>query len=447
MAEPHFYLKDKKSKDTTLIVLHWLVDGRRFRFSTSEQVRPMLWSAKKERVLPRHPFADTINSKLDRIERAAREQYEALAKDAGFIVFDDLRKAISIAIAKKKSGNDVFSYYESFCEAKKEKPNFKNQSLKAYNSAIMNLRSFCDYRNMPGLDFSQVNVRFLEDFESYLLRRDLSNNYVHKTLSKVSAIFRQAVRDGISDNSDFEKFTISVSKETSTAIYLNASEIKAMHEYDFTGQKRLEKVRDVFVAACLTGLRYSDYRKISIANIRNMDGFDFLVVLSQKTEEQVFIPINDTLQSILDKYKGTLPVISDVKMNQYLKEVGTHFDFLRSTIDKVISIGGRKTSTPMPRYELLSTHTARRSFATNAYLEGWDLKSIRMITGHSNNEMLEKYIRVTKRENAVRMASEMKRRQQSNLQGIIDALNEALKLDVLDDRDKDDIRRVLGKMG
>ena len=377
MAEPHFYLKDKKSTHDTLILLHWLIDGRRFRYSTGQKIRPSLWSAKKERALPRHIHADSINARLDRIERAARDQYEKLAGASGFVSFDDLRQAINVASARSISGQDVFRYYEQFKADRLNLVNFRASSIKSYNSAIKNLSEFCKAKGFAALDFSQVNASLLSDFERFLISKDLSSNYIRKILDKLLAILRQSVKDGISDNEQFRQFEISTSKEESTAIYLNQSEIDELLQLDLSDNKRLERVRDVFVAACLTGLRYSDYSKIRRDNIRTIEGFQFLVILMQKQKDQVFVPMSDQLGVILDKYGGALPVISDVKMNAYLKEIGPMLDSLCRPIDKIVTKGGRKISIPVPRHELLSTHTARRSFATNAYLSGWESNSIR----------------------------------------------------------------------
>lgn len=428
MADPHFYLKDKKSSSDTLILLHWLIDGRRFRYSTGQKIRPSLWSAKKERALPRHIHSESINSRLDRIESAARKQYEKLANGSGYVSFDELRKAINVASARSTSGQSVFTYYEQFKASKLNQIGFRESSIKSYNSAIKNLSEYCQFIKQGNLDFSHVNTSFLASFERFLISKDLSSNYVRKMISKVITVLRQAIKDGVTDQDHFEGFEISTNKEDSTAIYLNESEIKALLEIDLSKDKRLERVRDVFAAGCLTGLRYSDYKKIRRDNIRTIEGFEFLVVLMQKQKDQVFIPVSDQLIAILDKYNGVLPVISDVKMNAYLKEIGPMLDSLRETVDRVSTKGGVKKSIPVPRYKLLSTHTARRSFATNAYLSGWDMKAIRSVTGHSTNEMLERYIRITKQENAIRVATDLQQKKKDQRATVIESLRLALDM-------------------
>lgn len=439
MADPHFYLKDKKSTDETPIVLSWLIDNRRFRYYPGVTIRPSLWSSKKERVLPRHPFADSINSRLDRIQRAAIEQYEKLAKESGFVSFDDLKRAISVQSARSASGQSVFSYYEQFKADRLSQIGFRASSIKSYNSAIKNLHEFCIKSGWKDLDFSQIDPSLLASFERFLVGKDLSSNYIRKMLSKTITILRQAVRDGITDQEHFERFEISINREESTAIYLTDQEVKDLLSINLSDNKRLERVRDVFVTACFTGLRYSDYHKIRRDNIRTIENFEFLVILMQKQKDQVFIPVSTELKAILDKYDGALPVISDVKMNAYLKEIGPMLPSLLETIDRISTKGGKKISTPVARYELLSTHTARRSFATNAYLAGWDMKAIRSVTGHSTNEMLEKYIRVTKQQNAVRVAADLQKKKKDQSETVVDALRLALNMDAL----KDDKKTIL----
>ncbi|MGV6816182.1 MAG: phage integrase SAM-like domain-containing protein [Thiotrichales bacterium] len=449
MSKPHYYLKDKNPSEEILIVLRWQINKKRFSYSTGEKVRLSLWSTKKERVLNRHPFAQVINSKLDRIERAAREQYEILAAKSGYVSFDELRESISIATAKQKSGNSFFDYfYGPFTKWKENTPGFSNSSIKPYNSGVANLRKFCDFKKMEDLDFSEINGRLWKEVEEYLLKRGFANSYIRKNLSKIRSVIRRAVSEGVAKRIQVDDLKTQTEEGQSTEIALDEDELKSLYDLDLRDDKRLERVRDVFICACKTGLRYSDFNKINRDHIQSVRGYTFLVVLPQKSRsgKLAYIPMSSTLNEILDKYGGSLPVISGQKMNDYIKEVAAICEPLQTEINRVRFIGGKMDSDRVPKWTMVSTHTGRRTFATNAYLSGMPTIQIRSITGHSSDEMLEKYIRATSQQMALRAAALMASNELTEAQKILEAINVAMTLPELDDEDIIALRRIAEKL-
>ena len=181
---------------------------------------------------------------------------------------------------------------------------------------------------------------------------------------------------------------------------MNESELNTLFELDLNMNPRLEKIRDLFLVGCWTGLRFSDFTGIKKENI---DG-EFIEVETQKTGEVVVIPIHRQVEAIMKRYKGktlnSLPKpISNQKMNEYLKELGQLAGF-NETVSESITKGGIKQTVNHPKWELITTHTARRSFATNQYLAGFPSTSIMKITGHRTESSFMKYIKVTPREHA-----------------------------------------------
>ena len=141
---------------------------------------------------------------------------------------------------------------------------------------------------------------------------------------------------------------------------------------------------------CETGLRFSDFSQISEENIQTINGVDLLRMVQQKTEDNVTIPLKTIAKAILKKYDNKLPkAITNQKMNLYLKELCE-----LAELDEVITLrrgGGVVTD---KKYNLISTHTARRSFATNAYLARVPSIAIMKITGHRSEKSFLKYIKV-----------------------------------------------------
>ncbi len=167
---------------------------------------------------------------------------------------------------------------------------------------------------------------------------------------------------------------------------------------------RLDRVLDLFLIGCYTGLRFSDYTQLRPANITY--GGTILSVTTQKTRSRVAIPLNANVLAILAKYDrgdgpGVLPpAMSNQKFNAYLKELAQKAGFT-TDVERTRTQGGQKSTLTASKWELVTTHTARRSFATNAFLAGVPTVSIMKITGHVSETQFMKYIKITAEQNAL----------------------------------------------
>ena len=189
-------------------------------------------------------------------------------------------------------------------------------------------------------------------------------------------------------------------------VYLNENELKIIEDFDFSGNPHLDKIRDWFLLLCWTGCRYSDLDKLSKEYIRN-DLFQFR---QQKTNNIVAIPLHPTVKKILSKYKGEIPTpISNQKFNVGLKEAMSIIG-IDETIKIKHTIGGVLKEEDFKKYELISSHTGRRSFASNAYLAGIPSITIMKITGHKTESAFLKYIKITPEEHARKMAEAWEKR-------------------------------------
>ena len=175
---------------------------------------------------------------------------------------------------------------------------------------------------------------------------------------------------------------------------------RTFEDFDFSGNPHLDKIRDWFLLLCWTGCRYSDLDKLSKEYIRN-DLFQFR---QQKTNNIVAIPLHPTVKKILKKYNGEIPApISNQKFNAGLKEA-MRIIGIDETIKIKHTIGGVLEEEDYKKYELISSHTGRRSFASNAYLAGIPSITIMKITGHKTESAFLKYIKITPEEHARKMA-------------------------------------------
>jgi integrase len=188
----------------------------------------------------------------------------------------------------------------------------------------------------------------------------------------------------------------SISSESDTK-YLTPIEIKEIVDLDLKTNLKLDRVRDMFIISCNTALRYSDIVKIKPEDIVD----DMIDITQFKTKDKVAIPIMKEVGRLLSKYNYSLPKISNQKFNEYLYEVVKKCKGLEIEVTKKTIQGKQEIIIKKPKYEFISSHTARRSFATNEYmLRELSIQQIMSITGHKTERSFYKYIRMTPKENA-----------------------------------------------
>jgi integrase len=196
---------------------------------------------------------------------------------------------------------------------------------------------------------------------------------------------------------------IRVQKPETNVVYLNVDEIARLNQLKFKeNESRLEKARDVFLFACFTGLRHSDLKNLKRSDIKNGD----LVITSQKTEDSIRVPIVSKAKDILDKYKDSndvnpLPVQSQQRYNDYLKIIGE-----RAKLNDKVTLthfkGRERVEETFTKWELLSSHVARKTFVTMAVFLKIPMETVRRITGHKS-DAIEAYYRILDSEKRIAM--------------------------------------------
>jgi len=289
-------------------------------------------------------------------------------------------------------------------------------SIKIYNTFKKNLE---DFKKKKGYDVSLDNMglEFFEDFKEYMVTdRKYNTNTVAKHIRTIKTIINDARDRGLTAATFSGKRYRAITEETDS-IYLTETELDALYDLDLTDNQRLDRVRDLFLVGCYTGLRFSDFTNIASGNIIEGSKGRFIDIEMQKTGNSVAIPILPVVEAIMEKYKDRTdnslpPDISNQKMNQYLKEIGeiaASNDRIKKRYPKAAfnddieqqqTKAGMRAVTHTPKYKLISSHTARRSFATNAYHRGVPVLSIMSITGHRTETSFMKYIKVTPMEHA-----------------------------------------------
>lgn len=248
---------------------------------------------------------------------------------------------------------------------------------------------------------NSVTEDFIEDFIGYLRDKNMRNNTVKGLIEKIKAMTKKAGNYGYAVNRTFDE--ISVPEEDTCSIALSMNEITRIYYY--TGlTKKQEKIRDLFIVGCLTGMRYSDYSTLTSDNIQN----DIIIKKTKKTGVTVHVPMHSYIKELLEKYNGELP--KDISIQHFNRSIKTICKKIGLT-DKVVftrTVGHNVVTDTYEMWQVISSHTARRSAATNMYNSGrMKTLQIMLITGHTTEKNFFRYIKIGREENAKNISTDL----------------------------------------
>ena len=384
--------------------IHLIVyfNGERLRLSTGLKVLAKDWDSDNRQVRRKAPDSSLKNKSLsDLVGEVGRICTELQALRA--LTSASLKKRIEAYLwPKEEIDKSFFGFVEEFIKKSPERINPANgkkieyRTIQKYKTVLSVLQDFA--KSYPRkIDFDTIDLDFYGDFTEYLTnKKQFAANNVGKYVQTLKVFLNEATAKGINTKSDYKSRRFKVVKESADSIYLSEKELQSLYEFDLSKNTRLERVRDLFIVGCWTGLRFSDLVSISPEHVRQ----GIITIEQSKTGFKVIIPCHPIVRAIMDKYKGSLPrAISNQKMNDYLKEL-CKLSGMVEIVHKSITKGGVRVVTACEKWELVSTHTARRSFATNAYKMGIPTITIMRITGHRTEKAFLSYIKLSDEEHA-----------------------------------------------
>lgn len=248
------------------------------------------------------------------------------------------------------------------------------------------------------LDFKDVDMKLYTSFVKWMSSmKQFSTNTSGKHIGTFKTIMAEAAAAGLHSNYAYLNKCFRKTITKTESIYLSLEEIRMIEDVDLSScGKSINAARDIFLVGIYTGQRISDYNSLTENNIirRLENGKEIwdLDIIQKKTGKRVSIPCVSKLRDILEKYGCRLPKISDSLLNRGIKEVG-RMAGITEKVNIVRNVAGRQIVLNLDKYRLIQSHTARRSYVTNAYLNNIPLEDIRAITGHTSNSTLMTYIR------------------------------------------------------
>lgn len=386
-----FYPDRSKSPNTVRTIwANIYEDGNKLLLNTHEKVDTKYWDKKTKRGNIRKARDPRLKGELNLLNRFL-SSYEGkihsirlkMKTENPSIEFSEIENQIKIEFGKKS--NTIYDVYNEFIIAKGAIVGKETiQKHKRLKAILEDFEKDTGYK----LNFNSINKLFEDKFFTYLIDdKKMLNSTAHKTISFLKTFLIWAYDRKLNPNTEFRSFRGKTYENE--VIFLNEEELMTLYNLKLDDD-RLARVRDVFVLQCFTGPRYSDILSLKKEDIRA----GTWNLRQQKTKNITQIPLNKYAISVLAKYPDyALPVISNQKMNKYIKEL-CELAGIDETITIVKYRGSKEIEETKKKYEVVGTHTARRTFITLSLRKGMKPEVIMKITGHKSYKMFQKYLKI-----------------------------------------------------
>ncbi len=431
MVNINLHPRDLTKKTAQRIWAIFYVEGNRIKIDTNQFVYPNNWSKERQKALVNHPEQKKFNAFLKEQIEYIENFVEGLKIKKKRFYKDELQKEFNYhfkigPVRPKEEGAvvDFISFIDRFLANRKDLAEGTHQTLRGTRKNILfafNLvpdKMKNDWEKMNVLqrklnadflqpdrlmEFEEINYNWMQEFSSYLLKKSYkvklrgkwedkfySKNYVAKAIKNAKQFANAAVEAGYIQTLSYRG--VKASWEEADTVYLSWEEINKIKSLNIDPYTPEGKVRNLFVFNCYLGLRYSDLSKLNNDKFMNVGGQLFIQLRMKKTDDIIKFPIVKSAEDIIKVYDYNFPEISDPTYNEHLKKIAkragiTNMETKRETR------GGEKEIYTIPKYDMISSHTARRSFATNFEADGVPVNELVAITGHTTEKAFRRYVK------------------------------------------------------
>ena len=431
---PRFILHDKKS-NPTYIKLTYRPEpgGKRLVWSTGEVVDPKYWNVKRNRAKAsaNYPQGNDLNERLNEIEKHCINVYREFWPCS----YDEFKDELSYRTKRKDRPatsmrtDDLLQYAKGYVERRRADPQGKRGTWKNLQTAFNNLQGFAQYYRLEKIPFDKVDKQLHLDLVNYYISvRGFSNNYTHKQFQIIRQFMAEAEADNLHQNRRFKKgFT--VKKRKRKQVYLRQSELRAIERLDLSEDMDLQKARDYYLIGCYTGQGFQDFTAFCPSDFQEVEpGVWVFVRKRTKVDEYASGPVIDELQPLLEKY-GLLPTEGSPKWRPY----ETHNMSFNRRLKRIAEMAGIDAPTLVyknedgsvnedgrlvPKFEAISSHSARRTFVSLARSWGIDDEDIMSVTAHTNAKQMKEYDQRDLADRSARIAKLIKEGREGKLRAV-----------------------------
>jgi len=421
MAKLTFKLRNNKDNSASIQLFFNYGYSNRLRYSTGLKVNNKNnWDDKRQKVKRVTEEIDhlRINNLLNELEYYLEKEYYKLLEQKEAIINNDLLKELcnvffgKSSTEKKESKLELLPFFDWFIINYSTKPlvstgkPLKHGTARTYRNSSSLLKRFSN--DVYQVTYDKVGITFYYDFLNWMYKNNYSTNYIGTQIKILKTILNASFELMYHSSIEHNKRYFKKPNEQVYSIFLNQEELNKINKLDFRNtptikvkntslylnERKLNNARDLFLISAYTGLRVSDFNKLKFENIVHLEGRNYFQIITVKNEKHLTIPINSIVQSILKKREGNPPEnVPNQHLNYALKEIG-ELAGIDSTVIIEKTTGGVKEKNSYKKYELITNHTGRRSFCTNAYLAGMNTIDIMAISGHSTEKVFYNYIKV-----------------------------------------------------
>lgn len=396
-------IKLKGVKEDLRIRMRVSYSGKRLSFPLSSRMNLDKWDDTSEIALPR--YEDKFGNTSKDINREIEEFRSSMEKV--FAKYELVEERIPSIEELKRDFNELIG--KSHVKQLSSTPSNINEIAEIYLLENRGVWAPGTYRKVKTIlghlkKFDQnlnINDFTIDVFKKYvhflLYKQGLQNSTVITNTKNIKWLMNWATKNKYNTNLDYLNFKAKLKTVDTKVIFLTWDELMAVYNLNIPESKQyLDRVRDVFCFQCFTSLRYSDVYNLKKNDIKE----DYIEVVTQKTQDSLLVDLNDYSRSILKKYSAVkipgnkaLPVISNQKMNDYLKELAA-LAGINSDITITYFVGNERVEQTIPKSELITTHCGRRTFICNALSLGIPPHVVMKWTGHSDYRAMKPYIDV-----------------------------------------------------
>lgn len=419
-----FYLKDK-NKSSTAIIAIIRYKGERYKLPTRESVESEHWNASKYRCYTgrRYPNGTFVNDKLDVIESAVKQ----VLNDFNLKSYVPTQNEFKNAYDRYSIGDIQSSiYFVDYMIAQIEinKKTKAESTINSYTTTLHKLQGY-EEKSRRRLKFSDINMEFYMAFRDWFFQTDDANaiNYFGTMIKNIKKFMNDSLTDKLHSCEGHKHPKFKVDQEDADTVYLNMDELQLIHDLKITEElikfhhpnlhqgnvkRKMESLiltRVKFLIGAYTLLRISDYKRLTDVN-----AVDGVIRIKPKKRSKgrmnrdVVIPMHPVVKEILNNGFDMGTSLSEQKLNKHIKELCKMVGMNQTEI-VVRTEKGKEVERHFEKWELITSHTARRSAATNMLMAGIEASDI-MILGNWNSEKsFWKYIRLEPEINAKRLSS------------------------------------------
>lgn len=410
MAKANYsYFLKGTDKEMDVLCVRISLKGKYVRLSTGLKLNPKFWSQDAQAIVRKNNEDYAYqNEKLSKITAGI----EKVIRDADLDSQDleDIRNQVGLVLDpdyKTKSKKGVLALYREWAmygTATKLNPTRQN---------LQCCRVFEEFLNKKDVPFDKVDYGFYSDFILFLRNvKKYKENTVGTHIKNLKAVMNEGLKRKLHSNEDFKEFKKPTEKIVN--INLTEAEIEQIRLLNLSGQ--LEQIRDIFIVGCYVAQRHSDYSTISQKDIT--DGK--LVIIQEKTNHRIIIPIHPIVQGILNKYNGELPHVNQVTFNEGLKSIAFKAGITAPVFVRYTK-AGKRIEEYVEKWKLVSSHTARKSGVTNALRAGVPIEDCMYLAGIYDIRTFKIYAGMTDEEYSARLAgSSFFSGEKEDIQALID---------------------------